>query len=222
MNIGSFKNRLTLKHKVLSMKEKQDYLQDIAEIRSMMERSSKFAALSGWAGIMAGIYALGGAFVAYRYFSFHTPTLTANDAGTPNGWPLMLVATAVLGMALGTAVWLSYQKAVRRGQRIWTATARQLAATMAVPLVTGGLLCLALASKGLMAMLVPVTLLFYGIALYFAGRLTYTAIRNLGLIQVALGLAATLLPQYGLVLWALGFGVFHIIYGIYIHNRYER
>ena len=53
------------------MKEEKDYIQDISEIRSMMERSSKFLSLSGLAGVMAGIYALVGAFVAYTVFDFN-------------------------------------------------------------------------------------------------------------------------------------------------------
>ncbi|MFU8859295.1 MAG: hypothetical protein ACNA8K_02625 [Cyclonatronaceae bacterium] len=36
------------------MKQQQDYIREIAEIRSMMERSVKFLSLSGWAGILAG------------------------------------------------------------------------------------------------------------------------------------------------------------------------
>jgi predicted lysophospholipase L1 biosynthesis ABC-type transport system permease subunit len=47
------------------MRKEQDYIEDIAEIRSMMERSSKFLSLSGWAGILAGIYALAGAWIAF-------------------------------------------------------------------------------------------------------------------------------------------------------------
>lgn len=204
------------------MKEKQDYIQDIAEIRSMMERSSKFLSLSGWAGIMAGFYALAGAGIAYRYFSFETPSLTGTYGPDADRWPLLLVAACVLVLAVGTAVWLSYRKAARSGQRLWSATARQLAGGMATPLVAGGLLCLVLVANGLMALVAPCTLIFYGLALCHAGRFTYPAIIALGYIQVALGLLAAALPQYGLLLWALGFGVFHIIYGIYIHNRYER
>ena len=40
-------------------------------MRSMMERSSKFLSLSGLAGIMAGIYALSGAYIAYKFFYFN-------------------------------------------------------------------------------------------------------------------------------------------------------
>ena len=37
----------------------------LKEIRSMMERSTRFMSLSGWTGIMAGIYSLLGAVAAY-------------------------------------------------------------------------------------------------------------------------------------------------------------
>ena len=53
------------------MKEEQDHVRDIAEMRSMMERSSKFVWLSGLAGIIAGIYALTGAYIAYKVFDFN-------------------------------------------------------------------------------------------------------------------------------------------------------
>ena len=52
------------------MKQQQDYIRDISEIRSMMERSTKFLSLSGWAGIMAGVYALIGAYIADRILLF--------------------------------------------------------------------------------------------------------------------------------------------------------
>ncbi|MCB0667946.1 MAG: hypothetical protein KDC80_19100, partial [Saprospiraceae bacterium] len=61
------------------MKNQQDYLGDLAEIRSMMERSSKFLSLSGWAGIMAGIYALVGVYIAHTLLKFK-PTDQAYDS----------------------------------------------------------------------------------------------------------------------------------------------
>ena len=39
-------------------KQNQEYLEDIREIRSMMERSSRFISLSGLSGISAGVVAL--------------------------------------------------------------------------------------------------------------------------------------------------------------------
>lgn len=208
------------------MKKEKDYAGDIAAIRSMMERTSKFLSLSGWAGIMAGIYALAGAFLAYKYFAFSPDEIGYRRGASGNGdiplHNLVALAAAILVLAIGTAVFLSYRKANKRSERIWNATSRRLLINMAVPLVVGGVLVLVLISKGLIGLIAPFTLIFYGLALYSAGNFTYAEVRMLGLIQIGLGLIGTCFIDYGLLCWAVGFGLLHIIYGIYIHYRYER
>ena len=42
----------------------QEYLQEITEIKKIMNRSSRFISLSGMSGVLAGIYALIGATAA--------------------------------------------------------------------------------------------------------------------------------------------------------------
>ena len=204
------------------MNKAKDYANDIAEIRAMMERSSKFLSLSGWAGVTAGIYALAAAYLAYTFIGFN-PSQLLPPAGEAATLPPQLVSLALgtLLMAIGTAVFLSQRKSSKRGERLWNATSRRLVATMAVPLVTGGLLILVLSANGLVSLAAPFSLIFYGLALYGAGSLTYGAVRILGLLQIVLGLIGTCFVSYGLLCWAVGFGVLHIIYGIYIHFRYE-
>lgn len=208
------------------MKEKQDYIQDIAEMRSMMERSSKFLALSGLAGIMAGIYALAGAFIAYKVFYFNPDEVIYNsiESGIISTGLLKVIflALTVLLLAIGTALFLSYQKARKRGEKLWNPTSKRALINMAIPLITGGLLVLILISKGLIGFVAPFTLLFYGLALYNVSKYTYEEVRSLGLIQIGLGLISSYFVGYGLLFWALGFGVVHIIYGVYLHYRYER
>lgn len=208
------------------MKAEKDYMRDIAEIRSMMERTSKFLSLSGWAGIMAGIYALIGAYLAYARFYFNPDEIT-RTAAEPGNWSASLpeiiaLALIVLVLAISTAIFLSYKKATKRGEKIWNATSRRLLLNMAVPLIGGGLLILILIAKGLIGLVAPFTLIFYGLALYNAGKFTYAEVRVLGLIEIGLGLISAYFVGYGLLFWALGFGLLHIIYGIYIHYRYER
>jgi uncharacterized membrane protein YidH (DUF202 family) len=195
-------------------------------MRSMMERSSKFLSLSGLAGIMAGIYALAGAYIAYKIFYFNPDEIVYNTirSGSVSSSLLqvILLAVLILVLALGTAIYLSYKKADKRGEKLWNPTARRLMINMAVPLVVGGLLILILISKGLIGLVAPFTLIFYGLALYNASKFTYEEVRSLGLIEIALGLVSSYFVGYGLLFWALGFGVVHIIYGIYMHYRYER
>jgi hypothetical protein len=208
------------------MKEDQDYIRDIAEMRSMMERSSKFLSLSGLAGIMAGIYALAGAYIAYKVFYFNPDeivdsTLKSEDASSSLP-KIIFLAIIILILAIGTAIFLSYKKANKKGEKLWDPTAKRLLINMAVPLVAGGVLILVLISQGLIGLVAPFTLLFYGLALYNASKFTYEEVRSLGLIQIILGLISSYFVGYGLLFWAVGFGVVHIIYGIYMHYRYER
>lgn len=192
----------------------------------MMERSSKFLSLSGLAGIMAGIYALSGAYIAYKFFNFNPDEIiysTIESGGSSSGLlKVIFLAILILILAIGTAIFLSYKKANKRGEKAWNATSRRLITQMAFPLVAGGILILVLLSKGLIGLIAPLTLLFYGLALYNASKFTFNAVKFLGLIQMGLGLISSWFIEYGLLLWAMGFGVVHIVYGIYIHFRYER
>jgi hypothetical protein len=207
------------------MKKEQDYFRDLAEIRSMMERSSKFMSLSGWAGILAGIYALIGAYFAYGLLNSYGLEDNSYVPGTDKieeYFPLIALFMLILVLALGTAIFLSHQKAGKRGERAWNTTSKRLLAHMAIPLAAGGLLILILLSKGLIFLAAPISLIFYGIALYNASKFTFEVLKYLGLIQIMLGLAGACFPGYGLLLWAVGFGAFHIAYGTYMHFKYER
>lgn len=205
------------------MRKEQDYLQDIVEIRNMMERSSKFLSLSGWAGIMAGIYALIGAYLAYSVFLFNPDSLFYKLPGSPsNLFKLGLLAFVILVLALSTAIWLSKKKAARKNEKVWNPIAQQLLAALAVPLLTGGLFLLILVSWGLTGLLAPASLVFYGLALFNAGQYTYKEIKTLGIIQIVLGLIGCYYIEHGFLLWTMGFGVLHIIYGIYMDYKYEK
>jgi general stress protein CsbA len=208
------------------MKSEQKYIKDLTEIRSMMERSTKFLSLTGWSGIMAGIYALTGASIAYKLFYFNPDAISYEtldkQAISGNFSNLFLLATGILVLAIGTAILLSQRKSRKSGERLWNSAARRLVTNMAIPLFTGGVFILILFSKGLLGLIAPLTLIFYGLALINASKFTYEEVKYLGLIEIALGLIASYFIGYGLLFWAIGFGVMHIIYGIYMHLRYEK
>lgn len=206
------------------MNKEQDYIKDIAEMRALMERSTKFLSLSGMAGVLAGIYALLGAYIAHQLWGFPSGQLSGPAApfAPANLSKILVTGATVLILAVLTAIVLSWKNAKKRKERLWNPVSRQLAGYMLVPLVSGGLLILICISKGLTGLILPLTLLFYGLALYGAGKFTYREIKSLGLIQILLGLLSACFESYALLLWALGFGLLHIIYGIYMHYRHER
>jgi hypothetical protein len=201
------------------MDKQQNYIRDIAEIRTMMERSSKFLSLSGWAGILAGVYAIAGGWTAHTYFDFNPDQIVYTS---PNLGNVILLALVVLTLALVTAVYFSWKKGVKQDEKLWNATSRRLLVNMAIPLVTGGILIVLMILKGLAGLIAPLSLLFYGLALYNAGNFTIREVKLMGLVQIALGVTGSWFIDYGLILWVAGFGVVHIIYGLYMYFRYER
>ncbi len=202
-------------------KTEEDYMQDLREIRSIMERSTKFLSLSGVSGVLAGVYALAGVYSVHGIFD-QQESLLYKAASKAQVLSLLLTGTLVLLLAITTAVFFSVGKGRERGERVWNAAAKNMLKSMAVPLVTGGLISLIFLAKGLLAFLAPVTLIFYGLALYNAGNYTFSDVKYFGIAQLVLGLLAIYFTQYGLMFWAVGFGILHIIYGIYVNYEYER
>lgn len=207
------------------MKEIQEYEKDLASIRNIMERTAKFISLSGLSGVLAGIYALAGAVAAY--FIVHYPVSPFKyriySATAPDTlWKLLLIAGAVLIASLATGLYFSNRKAQKHGIKLWTGASKKLLVNIAIPLVTGGLFILIMLSTGHYGLAAPASLIFYGLALIQGSSNTFDEIRYLGFSEIAIGLVSAMLPGYGLIFWALGFGVLHIVYGIIMYNKYDK
>lgn len=207
------------------MTEKDQYLNEISEIRSMMERSSRFISLSGLSGIFAGVYALVGAWLVFDRMYTSEGVLYRRVYTNPYNSDvlfMLLVAGAVLILALGTGIFFTTRKAKAQGLKIWDHTTRRLLINLLIPLTTGGIVCLILLNNHHYTMFAPVTLIFYGLALVNASHHTYRDIRYLGLTEIIIGLLAFVYIGYGLLFWALGFGALHILYGLIMYFKYER
>ncbi len=201
------------------------HLDDLAAIRSIMERSTKFLSVSAWAAIMAGIYALLGAYAAYRIIYSAPEVLYKNLTSrliTPETLPLFGIALAVLLLATGTAIWLCHRKAQKAGQRLWNRSALRLFANFAFPMAVGGIVVVIFYWRGYYSLLAATCLIFYGMALVNAGNFTFSDVRKLGVLEVATGLLALVFPGKGLLFWAFGFGVLHVVYGILMYWKYEK
>lgn len=207
------------------MKE-TDIQGDLASIRNLMERSSKFISLSGLSGVLAGVYALIGSAVTYLLLNYssiahnNSDTYFVVDSSVINS--VIGVAAIVLIASILTGIILSARKAKRRGQSVWSKTSRELLFHMAVPLVAGGLLIAIFMARGTYGMAAPASLIFYGLALVSASNFTFNGIKSLGICEIVLGLISALYPGYGLYFWAIGFGVLHIIYGSVMYLKYDR
>ena len=211
--------------------EQVRHLETLTEIRDLMHKSSRFISLSGLSGVFAGFYALVGIGLAYAYlgrypFTEGTPYYLA--ARGMNKWGLdhltffFTVGAIILVMAIGTGILLTTQKAKRKGQRVWDALTRRLVVNLMIPLVAGGVFCLGMYYHGTTGFVAPATLIFYGMGLVNASKYTLDDIKYLGIIEIIIGCIAVFYLDFGLEFWALGFGIFHIFYGILMYLKYER
>jgi len=209
--------------------DQQKHLEDLSEIRSIMERSTRFLSLSGLSGVVVGIIALIGAGIAYYFLLndvsrvyFETPFNIRGKLTIHTIWFILLDAAVVLFSAILTATWFTWRKAKRDGAQLFNNAALRVLINMMIPLTTGGLLCLILLWHGILFLIAPLTLLFYGMALVNASKYTMPEIRWMGITEIIIGLLSAIIVGEALLFWALGFGVAHIVYGLMMWYRYER
>lgn len=196
----------------------------------MMEQSSRFISLSGLSGVAAGVIALMGAGAVYLYLGispFSTKRWYYVEEMPYEKWGMdyltffTLDAVIVLALAISIGYYFSRRKAKKAGQKLVTPSSMKLLSNFLIPLISGGIFCLMLAKHGGFGFIAPSMLIFYGLALINGSKYTLDDIRYLGYLELLLGLLATYFIGYGLLFWAIGFGVLHIFYGLRMYFKYD-
>jgi len=189
----------------------QEYLNDIREIKNLMNRSSRFISLSGLSGIFAGIFAIIGALVAYFFiFSNNSETITLHSW---NFKLLLITLTLVALFSVVTALLLTTRKAKKNNEKVWDETTKRLLINFLVPLLTGGIYIIIKLNSQHYGLTASLMLIFYGLSLVSASKYTLGNVKYLGYLEIILGLICAALPGFGFWFWVLGFGVLHILYG---------
>jgi hypothetical protein len=214
----------------------QEHQQDLHHIKQMMERSSRFISLSGLSGIAAGSCALVGAYFAYDVITASSGNVLKSldiniyeTSRTGNvsiesfmGNRLFVIAIATFIAAFILSSLFTYLRSKKTNTPLWGSTSKRLFVNVMIPMVAGGIYLLKLIENEAYGLIAPGCLIFYGLALVNASKYTLGEVRYLGYFQIALGLVNLWFIGFGLYFWAIGFGVLHIIYGVYMWNKYER
>lgn len=206
------------------MKKHDEQLAAIEEMRNLMDRATRFRSISGLSAMVAGLLAI----ICVAFVS-HLAGIHFLEA---EAFERMIQGTAatevqlsfifLLIASIGFGIYLAARNAHAKGQDAWDSAAKRLAFHMAIPLVAGGIFSVLISQLGLAGLVPPITLLFYGLALFNGSHYTLDAVRILGIGQIVLGLLATAFVAFGLVIWVIGFGVLNLIFGLYIYFKYER
>lgn len=197
--------------------------EDLREIKKLMEQSTKFLSLSGLSGVAAGTVALVGAFAAWWQLQHQEAVAQLPYFYSNIGYYLfyVIITVLVLVLSVGLALYFSYRKSKKASMLFWSPAAAKLLYSLLTPLVTGGIFCLILLHHGYVGMIPPAMLVFYGLALIQSKQFSLPEIGSLGIIEVVLGLINLIWLGKGIYFWALGFGVAHIVYGIWMYFRYD-
>jgi len=203
--------------------DNKEAIQELRSIRSMMERSSRFQTINGWGILTIGILALAAAWIADSLFNGGTNRwFTSLYGDTGYLWShktqLAVFGSLTLLVICGLIVFLSSWWMARRQNTpfIFDSAMRRVVFNFCTPLLAGGILCLALVLQGHYGLTSSIMLIFYGLALINCHHFSHPLLGWLGYIELILGLADCFIATHALLFWALGFGVLHIAFGVYL------
>lgn len=197
----------------------EKHTEDLKAIREMMEKSSKFLSLSGLSGIMAGVTAIAGALFAYLYLLRHHSS--AEFLLKQDLLILAVDAILVLVISLGFAIYFSRRKAKKKNQKLLSTVVLNTMYNLGIPLAAGGILSIIMISRGQTELVAATTLIFYGLALVNVSKFTYGEVHYLGIAEIIIGLLAAVFIHSGLILWTIGFGICHVVYGFIMYKKYD-
>jgi hypothetical protein len=208
------------------MDNRQEHLNNLSEIRSLMEKSSSFISLSGLSGIIAGIMGLVMAALMYtkfgEYLSYSHSVKAEPGLRKEQIVFTLILSVIVLAVTFSSTIYFTTRKAKKKGLPAWGPPAKNLLINLFIPLITGGVFCLFLLVNYFDLLVLPSMIIFYGLALLNAAKYTFHEIRWLGISEIAAGLCALLFIDYAILFFAIGFGLMNIIYGASMYLRHER
>ena len=211
------------------MKE-QEIKETLSDIKDLMERSQKVLYIDGTSGVVAGLWALiGAAVVSFWVYGSFSPLWGAWINPIRNSdWSTFFIVAGVCTVVFGAAfrnVWeMSKRRAGREGMEFkLDAGSRHLLGKFFTVMVVGGFVCLTPLVNGLWNMVPGVMLVFYGLAMVIISpiALKVSVMKYIGYADIVLGIAALAFTPWGIMLWAIGFGIIHIIWGIWFHFRFD-
>ena len=206
---------------------------DISLIKNLMEKSSKFSNLSGYAIATTGLLALLGAVFVYfdlgisiseKYISYAE---LINQTGNTNSiYTKIKLLVIIASLILLTSLLILYLTAKLKSERhdinLFNSSFSRALKSLFIPVLSGGIFCGFLILHKMYGLVAPATLIFYGLGLISASKYSYNELELLGYLELLLGTIASYYMGSGLLFWMIGFGIGHIVLGVFIHYKYDK
>lgn len=190
-------------------------LRALAEVRTAVERCTRYSTFSALSGFIAGGVALAGSGGCGLLPGF----VGANPS---RGMSFVAVWSGVLVVAAIALAILTWIKARQRGEAVWTPIARTAFTALLGPGLAGVAASVVLVQNGKYELLPGVWLLFYGCGLWSVSFFAPMFLRVLGIAFVAVGLCAWWKTEWAALWLGLGFGALHWVFSLIVLARYRK
>ena len=206
---------------------------DLSSIKEMMEKSSKFSSLSGMSILLTGLFAIIGATFVFFDIGFSVSEVEISysqlisEKGTPEDLflkikLLVIIASFILLVSLGILYFSAKSKSSKEGISLLNPIFTRTLKSLFIPLFSGGIFSLFLIHHQVYGLVAPATLIFYGLGLINASKHSYEELEKLGYAELILGITASYFMGMGLLFWMIGFGLGHVVFGLYLYFKYDR
>ncbi len=194
--------------------------ENLRVIRELMERSTRYSTFSGLSGICAGLVSIVGCLVQ-QFWVLQLPAASQSAAFVAN-WAVVVL------LVVGIDFMLTKRSAPLVGKTINSRLGRQMFLAAFPGLFIGALLSVFLLQNGMMNYIYPFWMLAYGTAVGAVGLFSQREVRRLAIAFLTAGAATFCLENLpaglnagtvGLMMTALSFGGFHILYGLTVKRR---
>jgi hypothetical protein len=181
-----------------------------------MQQNSSYFSLSGLSGILIGVYGLSTVYIVYIL----TNTYGDGVEGSSQ-LPIIFLEIGILTLtvvmvfvALITLRIRAKRSAKKHNEKLWNPFSKKLRFYTLIPLLLFIMILAVIANKGYYSSITPLMLLLYGIFLLNLSRFSAGRLKQLAFAELLLAIIAYFIYDKELLFLGLGFGIFHIIYGI--------
>lgn len=177
--------------------------------------------LQGITGIFLGVLCL-----IYVYLVSFLINEFTSSSGSLSVLPisffeLFLVAISILFLVVSYFIitLINRKKRKKINLKGWEFKSKRIRRTFLIHLIFGGIILYIFINQGLIKLIIPTSLLLYGISCIIVNNQTFGKTNYLGGLFIINGILSILFPSQLFLLWSLAFGGYHILYGMFYFNK---